>query len=213
MAKIAIPPEQERDADRVIGAQIYWPKCEYGQQGEGIQYTPYTFFPFSWPYELGLSFKAAQAYREETGYDIMVDDFIKKMCASEYAAVIEKNLTPRRFASLMHNIGLNLDKRDACLKTLYILTDAQSIGALDVDQYTQGGALTIRKRSSLFARENECASGKQYRCFHDRVVLLDNNIWHFGAGICGMHDSPHAYSGPWPDEGNRLRNFIDNLES
>ena len=44
---------------------------------------------------------------------------------------------------------------------------------------------------------------------HDRFALLDEYIWHFGAGIGGMHKSFHAISGPWIDLNSSFRCFCN----
>lgn len=46
---------------------------------------------------------------------------------------------------------------------------------------------------------------------HDRFVLMDNEIWHCGATIGGMHASLNALSGGWPDVGNCMRNYCEYL--
>lgn len=44
---------------------------------------------------------------------------------------------------------------------------------------------------------------------HDRFAIMDQEIWHFGAAVGGMHGSLSALSRGWKDEGNALRDYFD----
>lgn len=46
---------------------------------------------------------------------------------------------------------------------------------------------------------------------HDRFALFDNQLWHCGASAAGSHPGMNAISGPWPDMGNKFRNFLNSL--
>ncbi len=48
-----------------------------------------------------------------------------------------------------------------------------------------------------------------YYRVHDRFAIMDQEIWHFGAAVGGMHGSLSAYSRGWKDEGNALRDYFD----
>lgn len=46
---------------------------------------------------------------------------------------------------------------------------------------------------------------------HDRFVLFDGNIWHFGASAGGMHAGLTAYSGPWEDSNKSLETLLETI--
>lgn len=46
---------------------------------------------------------------------------------------------------------------------------------------------------------------------HDRFVLFDGGIWHFGASAGGMHAGLNAYSGPWEDSSQSLEKLLEQL--
>ena len=46
---------------------------------------------------------------------------------------------------------------------------------------------------------------------HDRFVLFDGNIWHFGASAGGMHPGLTAYSGPWEDSNKSLETLLETI--
>jgi len=46
---------------------------------------------------------------------------------------------------------------------------------------------------------------------HDRFVLFDGNIWHFGASAGGMHAGLTAYSGPWEDSDKSLETLLETI--
>lgn len=46
---------------------------------------------------------------------------------------------------------------------------------------------------------------------HDRFVLADGRIWHFGAAVGGMYGGLNAYSGPWEDVSGHLLLLIQRL--
>lgn len=48
---------------------------------------------------------------------------------------------------------------------------------------------------------------------HDRFVLLNNHIWHFGSSAGGMHDSLTAFSGPWKDKNGRFKDLVQDIIS
>ena len=43
---------------------------------------------------------------------------------------------------------------------------------------------------------------------HDRFAIMDCEIWHCGASICGMHGGLNAVSCGWIDKEGQLRNFF-----
>lgn len=49
---------------------------------------------------------------------------------------------------------------------------------------------------------------REDKLVHDRFALVDNNIWHFGAKIAAMHRELNAFSGPWEDEDNSMREVL-----
>ena len=48
-----------------------------------------------------------------------------------------------------------------------------------------------------------------YHRVHDRFAIMDQEIWHFGAAVGGMHGSLSAFSRGWKDEENTLRDYFD----
>ena len=46
---------------------------------------------------------------------------------------------------------------------------------------------------------------------HDRFVLFDGMIWHFGASAGAMHAGLSAYSGPWEDRKRSLETLLETL--
>ena len=51
-------------------------------------------------------------------------------------------------------------------------------------------------------------SAKEHDFLHDRFVLFDGVIWHFGASAGGMHPGLNAYSGPWEDSEDSMKNLL-----
>ena len=43
---------------------------------------------------------------------------------------------------------------------------------------------------------------------HDRFAIMDEEIWHCGAAVGGMHGALNAVSRGWKDTENMLRNFL-----
>ena len=43
---------------------------------------------------------------------------------------------------------------------------------------------------------------------HDRFAIMDGEIWHCGASICGMHAALNAVSRGWVDEEDKLMEFF-----
>ena len=43
---------------------------------------------------------------------------------------------------------------------------------------------------------------------HDRFAIMDGEIWHCGASICGMHAALNAVSRGWVDEEDKLMKFF-----
>ena len=46
---------------------------------------------------------------------------------------------------------------------------------------------------------------------HDRFVVADGFVWHFGASVGGMYGGLNAYSGPWEDESGHLLSLAQRL--
>lgn len=64
------------------------------------------------------------------------------------------------------------------------------------------------KATFYFAYANRLANLKY---IHDRFVLLDDKIWHFGAKAGGMHKCFSAVTGGWPDKGQCFKEFCKNF--
>jgi hypothetical protein len=51
----------------------------------------------------------------------------------------------------------------------------------------------------------------RYPFAHDRFVVLDDTVWHFGFAACGSGNCLTAASGPWPDKDTRGVAFFEEL--
>lgn len=58
-----------------------------------------------------------------------------------------------------------------------------------------------------FYQVNVCCFYEYYNV-HDRFAIMDQEIWHFGAAIGGMHGKLAAFSHGWKDEGNLLHDYF-----
>ncbi len=48
---------------------------------------------------------------------------------------------------------------------------------------------------------------------HDRFALFDDNFWHCGATVGGVHRAFHAISGPWKDINRQLKKLFDKMQT
>lgn len=48
---------------------------------------------------------------------------------------------------------------------------------------------------------------------HDRFALFDDNIWHCGATVGGVHGAFHAISGPWKDIEGKMKMLFDKMQA
>jgi hypothetical protein len=46
---------------------------------------------------------------------------------------------------------------------------------------------------------------------HDRFVIVDDNLWHFGYASCGSGNCLSAASGPWPEINTNAVDFFERL--
>jgi hypothetical protein len=51
----------------------------------------------------------------------------------------------------------------------------------------------------------------RYPYAHDRFVVLDDTVWHFGFSACGSGNCLSAASGPWPAKPARAIEFFEEL--
>lgn len=48
---------------------------------------------------------------------------------------------------------------------------------------------------------------------HDRFALFDDNIWHCGATVGGVHGAFHAISGPWNDIDGKMKTLFNKMRA
>lgn len=167
-------------------------------------------FPFRSVHELGESWKNAEVYLEVIQEKILYEPFMQTMCESPYAYIIQKSFEISHLKSIISFIQkLRKEIGKLSLSEILVVTDRFSAPGLSCVK--TGGMFTLKIKSSLFVGHGQTSEEKSFRSFHDRIVLLKNGVWHFGADVCGMHSSPYAFSGPWPDPDNRLKTFIEKL--
>lgn len=210
MAKSKKANEILREKFEETRQELKWLRCI--DEGEIPFYKATREFPFRSVHELGESWKNAEAYLEVRKEKILYEPFMQTMCGSPYAYIIQKSFETSHLESIISFIKkLWNESGKQSLREILVVTDRFSAPRLS--GVKTDGMLTLKIKSSLFVGNGQTSEEKSFRSFHDRIVLLKNGIWHFGADVCGMHSSPYAFSGPWPDPDNRLKTFIEKLTS
>jgi hypothetical protein len=115
--------------------------------------------------------------------------------------IIDKHFEIEHLNKMINLIINNESNQDFQPKNIVIL----SYQATTLDSVYQKRANTIKSQFKF-------SWPKKYsEHFHDRFVLMDKEIWHCGATIGGMHNSINALTRGWIDNGDFLKNFIENI--
>ncbi len=81
--------------------------------------------------------------------------------------------------------------------------------------YKNTKSLFLNQAISLSIEKFKDVSKPQLKNFHthDRIVLMDDSIWHFGATVGGLHfgEGLTAVSGPWPDIDGKMMELMNHL--
>lgn len=208
MAKPTIAPARQSVRNRKTTPSLIWLRCnDYC----GIPtYVGSRRFPFASVYQLGESYRYAEEYNAAMQMKIVYKPFMDNLCASTFVAIIQKSFEKSHLETIIDSI-VTIRNEAICSgpKKIIVLTDY--CAAQKLSRKMSKGLFDLDIKSSLFVGNSEASPGKPFRSFHDRIVLLDEEIWHFGADVCGMHSSPYAFSGPWEDVDGMLRKFIDTI--
>ena len=187
--------------------KLVWSKCEE------ISYNCFEIvqssqFPFKTLYDIQSSIENSKTYLHNKNCYVIDRQFMKFVCHAECVTIIQENFDDKHWMSInnyFNDIPFNstCQKSGINIKQFYIIS-SNHINSLPM-QLTN--TCKVKQIKNFF-------KGSKYLNrigFHDRLVLLDNSIWHFGGSVCCMMEKPMAYSGPWYDEGSSLKHFIDSL--
>lgn len=209
MAKPTIVPARQPVRKLKTTPGLIWLRCH--DDGRIPAYVGTQEFPYESAYQLGESYRYAEEYRDAMQMKIIYKPFMNNLCASTFVAIIQKSFEISHLETIIDSIK-TIRKEVQCSgpRKMVVLTD--HCAAHKLSRNMSKGLFDLDIKSSLFVGNSEASTGKPFRSFHDRIVLLDEEIWHFGADVCGMHSSPYAFSGPWEDVDGMLRKFIDTID-
>lgn len=188
-----IQPRGKHDApaSSACAPKLYWPRCDAQQSGKPASISRHEKFPFHHPVEIGDS---TFAYPKE--HHLTDKEFLRELCGSKVVIIIQKTFDRKHYDAIIE--VMNKCVREQTLQTRrLVIISKKTLGA---ECLGTKGVFHVAFDNTLFT---------QTGCdFHDRIVILDEMIWHFGATVCGMHNTPNAYSGPWKDKDSSFINFI-----
>lgn len=183
--------------EQIQDPSLYWSCCEHPAEGGPPVIRRSNAFPFSFLWAIAQSINSYNDHNQKKKEHLVEPIFWEVLCRSENVFIIQKNFTQQHCTTLRKNLDVNAKKHEFKVRNVNILCRNK----LPANQLNSSGAYQIKNSTILFNKDRS-------HDFHDRVVLLDSGIWHFGSEVCCMHQAPHAFSGPWPDIGSSLRNFI-----
>lgn len=176
--------------------RLYWPYCHAENYDRlNISISRSEKFPFQFLHDIKSSIEMYPDSEDQ----LLVDNFfLKQLCNSKRVLIIQKSFSKHQYKTLISAMKKYADAGTLKTEYLYIIS-RDKFRSEYVDAKCR---FYVKFNANLF--KNKCD-------FHDRIVILDGNIWHFGATVCGMHKTPHAYSGPWEDKDSSLVNFINKI--
>lgn len=175
-----------------LAPKLYWPRCDANVCGADAKVSRHEKFPFRYLRDVASSIST---YPDEFLVDPL---FLNELCNSKKVVIIQKTFTITHYKTLITSMKERGKSGNLQTKTLIIISK-KHLGANCIGN---NGNFAVKSYTKLFTGKND---------FHDRIVILDGKIWHFGATVCGMHRTPHAYSGPWIDIDSSLMEFIDEI--
>lgn len=197
MAKVCrtIQPQWKQDApvptSIACTPKLYWPRCYEHQSKRTVSISRHEKFPFEFLYKIGVS---TAAYPKE--HHLVDEDFLRELCGSKVVIIIQKTFDLKHYKAIIDVMNKYADEQILQTKRLVIISKSTL------------GAKCAGTKGTFHVMFNDALFTKTSCDFHDRIVILDGKIWHFGATVCGMHNTPNAYSGPWTDKDSSFMNFI-----
>ena len=136
-----------------------------------------------------------------TKYPPAIPSFIDALRCSSSIILLSGEIDKIILNRVLFEIGQSSKYHGSTTKELRIIS-----GNTDLKEFASGKS-TLEAPGTvnlIFASKLE-----NIKKIHDRFALLDDYIWHFGAGIGGMHKAFHAISGPWMDLNSSFRSFCN----
>lgn len=100
------------------------------------------------------------------------------------------------------------DAKDFPIKEIKILcgsNDKSEVKAAVDDMRT-----TLKKKDPRHSIElRQTLNKKKFPFLHDRFAVLDDELWHFGATVGGLHKGLNAYSRGWSASAHRFMDMFD----
>lgn len=141
---------------------------------------------------------------QETRFPPACMEFIQDLRASSYILLISNEIDEKIIGRVIHEFKLCLNQYGNHPRELFIVSN--NIVLID---YIRGKKEYKNDLEWVDIRFSDKLN--YFEKIHDRFAILDNHIWHFGAGIGGMHKTFHALSGPWEDVDHSFRNFCEKI--
>lgn len=137
-------------------------------------------------------------------YALGSSEFWKSFALSKDIILVDMFFTSKQYERLYYELKLLYEAKDKENKDIYIFcNDASAKVLLPLHNEMK------RKRNKIYRLFNVSIHCFRYHDWvHDRFAIMDQEIWHFGAAVGGMHKKLSAFSRGWKDEGDALRNFF-----
>lgn len=134
-----------------------------------------------------------------TKYPPAIPSFINALRCSSSIILLSGEIDKNMLGRVLLEIGESSKYHGSTTKELRIIS-----GNADLKEYASGKSVPDVPGNVNLIFASKLGNINK---IHDRFAILDEYIWHFGAGIGGMHKTFHAISGPWLDINSSFRCF------
>lgn len=195
--------------------RLYWRKFNHGHCQTTVEReSEFTSFPFDHLGEIAQSHQAFTNYRQNSNNLLGSHAFWQAFRASQTIFIIDQYFDALCLQRIRKESTMAVKSYDGPKTQFITIFTNETIKNIDNGEqinsdYDMSSHITVYN----FTDAGLNAPSDKKAGIHDRIALLDDQIWHCGATIAGMHPGVNALSGGWPDKGERMYKFFVHLAS
>lgn len=186
--------------------KLYWPIYDYDPTRENVMIEKdMDYFPGI--VEIKNSFYCAQNWLRQRDRKILRrdGDFWRCFFTSQEAYIVDRFFSIDEYESLF---DLMCEQVTSSLNMISILCLNHFNEIKSRNRNRNGKKEDIQVIVNVFNMEN--VEGTFFE-IHDRFVLLDDEIWHFGGTVGGVNLHLTAYSRGWIDRDRRFKGYLNEI--
>ncbi|MFW6224024.1 MAG: hypothetical protein ACOC4R_00035 [Bacteroidota bacterium] len=194
---------------------LYWRKFGHGHCQTTIEReSEFSYFPFDHLGDMAISHQAFTDYRQNSSNLLGSHVFWQAFRVSQTIFIIDQYFDVLCLQRIRMESTMAVKSNDGPRTQFITIFTNETINNNNFDQQTSSASgMPNHIIVYNFTDAGLNVSSEKKAVIHDRIALLDDQIWHCGATIAGMHPGVNALSGGWPDKEKRMHKFFEHLVS